>query len=85
MEKGGPRVVARHPKAIVENRDEALSSILDLDDDSRCLGVERVFDELLDHRSRAIDDFPGGNLVGQNIGKNVYPPHGGSIVRRGSR
>ncbi len=39
-------------------------------------GVDGVLDQLLDHRRRPLDDFPGGDLVGQVVGQLADARHG---------
>ncbi len=38
-------------------------------------GVERIFQQLFDHRSRPVDDLSGRDLVGHLIGKYVDAAH----------
>ena len=39
-------------------------------------GVERILQQLLDHRSRPVDDLSGSDLVRYLVGKNVDAAHG---------
>ncbi len=60
-------VGARHALAVVGHADEALASAFDLDPDLSRLGVERVLDQLLHHRSRPLDHLPGRDLVDEVV------------------
>ena len=54
-----------HPLAIVLDANQLLAAELDGDRDATRAGVERVLDQLLDDRRRPLDDFAGGDLVGE--------------------
>ena len=55
--------------AVVADADQAHAAFLQIDVDAAGAGVERVLDQLLDHRRRAFDDLAGGDLVDQGVGK----------------
>ena len=63
--EGEPRLVGGHPLAVVLHPHETLAAQLDGDRDPRRPGVERVLDQLLDHRRGALDHLAGGDLVRQ--------------------
>ena len=71
--QGEAGVVAVHPRAVVAHADQYLPAIFQLDAHAARPGIERILDELLDHRCRPLDDFPGGDLVGDLIGENLHP------------
>ena len=73
--EGEQRVVAQHAAAIVDDADEAPSAGFDLDAQLGRAGVERVFEQLLDDRGRALHDFAGGDLVGDLVGENADAAH----------
>ena len=58
-----PRLVAAHAAAVVDDADQPPPAALDLDLDAPRAGVERVLDQLLDHRGRPLDHLAGGDLV----------------------
>ena len=53
------------PSPSSSTRIEPLAAELDRDGDASRAGVERVLDELLDDRRRALDDLAGRDLVGE--------------------
>ena len=63
------RVSRRHAGAVVNDLDQSAAGVLDYDADVGCSGIDGVFDQLLDHRSRTLDHFSGGYLVGHRVGK----------------
>ena len=63
--EGEHGVLARHADAVVAHADESAAALGRLSTSTRvAAGVERVLDELLDHRRRPLDDLAGGDLVG---------------------
>ena len=59
----------RNAAAVVANADQAHPAFFQIDVDTPGAGVERVFDQLLDHRCRPLYDLAGGDLVDQGVGK----------------
>ena len=45
-------------------------------------GVERVLEQLLQHRGRALDDFAGGDLADQQLRQDADGAHARSASRR---
>ena len=45
------------------------AAFLQIDVDAPRTGVQRVLHQLLDHGSRPFDDFAGGDLVDEGVGK----------------
>ena len=60
-----PRILRVHPDPVVLDADEALAAEFHLDGDAMRARVDRVLDELLDDRRRALHHLAGGNLVGE--------------------
>jgi hypothetical protein len=56
-----------HPTAIVPNDNQAASTILDVDIDSRSTSIHGILDELFDDTARTLHDFAGGNLVARVV------------------
>src|SRR5262252_837284 len=73
--EGQQRVVVRHPVAIVNHTDHALAARFGFDANGFCASVERVFEQLLYHRSGALDDFASSNFVGDGFGQYADAAH----------
>src|SRR3546814_20024380 len=58
------------------------AAFLQVDVDPVRAGVERVLDQFLDHRSRPLDDFAGGDLVDEGVGKLLDAHQGNDTDRR---
>ena len=65
-----------HAGAIVGDRDQCLAAFFQGDVDARGAGVDRVLDQLLDRRSRPLDDFAGSNAVDEDRRQQTdrHPP-----------
>jgi hypothetical protein len=59
---------------------ELLASGLNLDPYPRGAGIERIFQQFLGNRGRALHDFAGGDLVGNVFGENVDSAHVDGVV-----
>ena len=57
-------LISRDAGAVVADADRRLARATDVDADPACPGVERVLDQLLDHRGRALDHLASGDRVG---------------------
>ena len=68
-------IVADHAATVVGDLNQLLAARLDLNSDAGGTGVQRVLQQFLDHRSRALHHFAGGDLVGNSFGKNVDSAH----------
>ena len=77
--EGEHGVVVQHAAAVVDDLDELLAARLDVDADAMGAGIERVLQQLLHHRCRALHDLAGSDLVGDIFGENVDAAHG-SVV-----
>ncbi len=73
---GKPCIRRVHALAVVLHAQEPLAPELHRDGDSGRAGIDRILDELLDDGGRALDDFAGGDLVGEVDGKSVDAAHG---------
>ena len=62
------RILRAHPDAVIEDPDKGLPTLLELDLDGAGPRVERVLDQLLDHRHRPLHNLAGGNLVRYRVG-----------------
>ena len=60
-------------------------AVLDFDGDGGGTGVDRVFDQLLDDRSRPFDNLPGGDQLGHFPGEDVYLRHSGFLSIRNEK
>ncbi len=74
--EGEQRVIAHHAAAVVHDADELAAAALDLDADAGGTGIKRIFEQLLDHRRRAVHHFAGGDLVSDLVGEYVDAAHG---------
>lgn len=59
------QILARDAGAVVADTDQTGAALAEFDVDAVGTGIQTVFQQFLDHRSRTFDDFPGGDLVGQ--------------------
>ena len=75
--EGEQGIVAHHAAAVVGDLDQLLAASLNLNADAGGAGVERIFQQLLGHRSRTLHHFAGGDLVGNVFGKDVDSAHEG--------
>ncbi len=57
-------VAPGHPRSVVADEDARGAAVSELHLDAGGACVEGVLDEFLDHRGRAVDDLPGGHLLG---------------------
>jgi hypothetical protein len=76
--KGQPRVLRRHSRAVIGDDDQGGTATLDLDPHPPGPRIDRVLDELLDHRGRPLHDLAGGDLIHQRVGE---PPDRASFLR----
>ena len=73
--EGQQRVVAQHAAAIVHDADEPPSARFHLDAQIGSAGVERVFEQFLDHRSRPFHHLSRGDLIGNLVGQDADAAH----------
>jgi hypothetical protein len=73
--QGKQDVVPIHPLAVVKHPNQPRAAALDLDRYVLRPGIQAVLHKFLDHRSRPLDHFPGGYLVGKMFGKNTDCRH----------
>ena len=63
--KSQRQVIGGDAAAVVAHPQQLDSSLFDIDVDTLGPGIQAVFQQFLDHRCRALDHFPSGNLVRQ--------------------
>ena len=73
--EGEKRVVPAHAAAVVLDSDQGPAAVAELDLDPAGAGVQGVFDKLLDHRGRPLDDLAGGDLVRHPVGQDADSGH----------
>jgi hypothetical protein len=66
--KRGGEFFGVHTEPVIADEDQAFAAITQVNLDRPRLGIKGIFDQFLDRRSRAFNDFAGGNLVDQMIG-----------------
>ena len=66
-ETASAQVAGGHARAVVANPDQADAAFLQVDVDPARAGIQRVFDQFLDHRRGPFDHFAGGDLVDQGF------------------
>jgi hypothetical protein len=64
-----------HSLAIVDNLNTGAAGILDIDIYVAGSGIHGILHQLLDDRSRTLDNLSGSNLVGYRVGQQVYYIH----------
>ena len=77
--EGQQRIVPAHAGAVVGDANQAASARLNFHGDAAGPGVERVFDEFLDHARGTIDHFAGGDLVGDLFRQEANAVHGDKL------
>ena len=73
--EGQQRIVAQHAAPIVHNADQPPPPGFHLHAQIRRPGIQRVFQQFLDHRRGPFHHFARGDLVGNLVGKNANAPH----------
>ncbi len=73
--KGKQGVVGNHAGAVVDDLDQFFAAGLHVDTDAGRSGINRVLDEFLDDGCGTLDNFAGGDLVGNVLGKYVDSSH----------
>ncbi len=69
------QIFSTDTQAIVADANQLCAGGLDVNIHSGGAGIETVFQQLLDHRCRALDDLAGGNLIGEARGKALDKRH----------
>ena len=69
--EGQGRLIRRDAAAVVDDANQAFAALSDLHADVGGAGIKAVFDELLHHRSRALNHLARGDLVGNIWGQYV--------------
>ena len=65
------RIITGHAFAVIRDFQKAPPAGLDVDCDARRTGVDGVLDQFLGDRSRAFDDFTGGDEIRNVVGKDA--------------
>jgi hypothetical protein len=66
--KRARRVVPTHPLPVIRDANQRKPSVFNVDGDGATAGIETIFNELLYHRSGALDDLAGRNAT-DDIGR----------------
>ena len=74
------RVVAAHAEAVVGHANKAASARANFDGDFLHIGIEGIFNQLLDDARRTFNHFAGGDLIGDLIGKKLDSVHVETIL-----
>ena len=72
-------IVAHHAAAVIGDLDQLLAAAFHLHPNAPRPRVQRVFQQFLHHRSRALHHLAGGDLVGDVFRENVNAAHGASV------
>src|SRR5580765_1057445 len=72
-------VISEHAVSVVGDADELASAAFHFHTDACSASVQRILQQLLNHRSRAFDDFAGGDLVRYHVREDTDSAHA-SIV-----
>ena len=62
-QEGDAGVLRSHAAAVVAKADEGHATVLNLDGDMLCTGVDGVFQQLLDDGARALNDLACGDKL----------------------
>ena len=73
--KAKERILPIHAAAVITHHDQTGASAGIIDPDPRSSGIKAVLDEFLDQRSGSLDDLPGRDLTGHDIGKETDFAH----------
>jgi hypothetical protein len=73
--KGQQGVIADHSGAVIDDLYAAPAARFYMDADAVGAGIERIFEQLLDDGSGPLDDFAGGNPIGDRIRKYADASH----------
>ena len=67
--QGEAKLVGLDAAAIVDHCDAAHAAFLDAHINARGAGIDRVFQQFLDHRRGSLDHFACGDLTHQMVGQ----------------
>ena len=73
--KGQTGIGRRHATAIIYHLNGRTTGIHHNYVDGLCPGIHGILDQLLDDRSRALDDFTSGDLVRDGVGQKADEIH----------
>ena len=71
--QGQRELIGLNAAAVIIDRDTAHTAFLDAQLDALRTGIDRVFEQLLDHRGRSLDHFAGRDLADQMVGQGGDP------------
>ena len=77
------RVAVLHPAAVVADAHQRNAPLLDAHRDAAGASVERILDQLLDHRRRPLDYLAGGDAVYSMLVQQPDTPHRKRAVASG--
>ena len=69
-------IVAQHAAAVIGDTDQAAAAALDINPEIGGSCIERVFEQLFDHRRRPLNHLSSRNFVGDVVGENADSAHG---------
>src|SRR5207302_11149165 len=72
-------LVRGHAGAVVADRDQRLAALAQPDLDAGRAGIDRILDQFLDGRRRALDDLAGGDAVDDD-GRQLADRHDGHFT-----
>src|SRR5689334_4305803 len=73
--EGEQSIVAQHPAAVVGHANQPSAAALNFNTQLGRPGIQRVFDQFFDYRSRTLDNLTGRNLICDRIGEDAYSAH----------
>jgi hypothetical protein len=76
------RVIAIHADSVIADAHQSAAALFEVDVDRRRPGVERVFEQFLDHRRGSLHDLAGRDLIRYIAREHGYPRQTHSLLRR---
>ena len=74
------RVVAQHAAAIVGDLNELFAARFNVDPNAGRTGIQRIFEQFFDHRSRTFYYLASGDLIGNVLRQYVNSAHRASTL-----
>ena len=78
--KGQQSIVPAHSVAVVDDTNQLTAAGLHLHTNPRGAGIERVLQQLLDHRRGPLYNLPRSDLVGHLVGQHTNSSHSNSLA-----
>ena len=69
------RIVVHHPAAIVDHPDHPLAAHFCFNADRIRACIQRIFQQLIHHRSRALHNLSCRDFIRQRLRQYAYPAH----------